>query len=186
MPTPTDLDAETRNQLAELTATGWKATQLAERYDLTVTFVRQLQKDPSFRELVARYDADNFGKARDVARNQMNEILPLMMRKHIEVALEDGPRGDKAREFLINKIIPTLAQVDQNTNLNLGGDMVDQVARILQTLEEEKGERRDAIRGNPYVKEGAAALPQAALAIDNEGADLSTLVGEEEDESPRH
>lgn len=164
-------------------ATGSTTAQLAVRFGYTYGGMLALQKRDSFRERVGYY-GKRLEDMRLVAARKILLHTPNLLNSELAVALQgedpktgeidvekaSKPASQKARQYLLDKVMPTTTRVEstvETINAPETKQVLTALRDVLQRVVSERtvdmGAASYSILNSPHVLEGTAALPSPLL-----------------------
>jgi hypothetical protein len=169
------------DQIALEAATGSSVSQLAQRFGYSYSGMRTLTLRDSFQERVIYY-SKRLEDMKLVAQRRIQLHLPPLLDNEIAVALSgqdpttgaidiekaSKPASQKARQYLIDKVMPTTTRVETTNELVNAPEtreVLTELRTVLRRINDERGsvERNLSILESPHVLEGTAALPSPLL-----------------------
>ena len=166
-------------------ATGSSVSQLARRFGYTYGGMYALCTRADF---VARRDYYRKRILDEKYVGQAKVLLHLnpMLDAHLSVALPTNSEGEldpvlavskvsiAAREYLIDKVMPTVTKVESTNEVKNAPETVEVLTELRTVLRrinsEREGIRDISILDSPHVLEGTAALPSPLLAEKTDGS----------------
>ena len=176
--TPRELRVDS---IAMEAATGATVAQLAARYGYTYGGMRQLMGREDFQSRVVWY-GKRLEDMRYVAHRKLLLHLPNLLNSELALALQgerpDGsidvelaskPPSQKARQYLVDKVLPTTTRVETSNEVVDSPEQREVLQSLRKVLDRVVEERKLVgpvydILESPHVLEGTAALPSPLLA----------------------
>ena len=163
-------------------ATGSTVAQLATRFGYTYGGMSGLVRREDFQERV-RWYGKRLEDMRHVAHKKLLLHLPNLLNSELAIALQgedpatgainieiaSKPASQKARHYLVDKVLPTTTRVEQTTETINSPEQREVLVGLRRVLDRVVEERRLVgptydILASPHILEGVDALPSPLLA----------------------
>lgn len=173
MPRPSEQPEGLRDMrleaIALAAAAGEKCADLARKYDYTYSGMQALLKRPDMQDRI-KVAHTQIQESVVIAQTRLALSLPDLVERELKVALPVSmdesvtPVSQKARHFLIERVMPVTSRIEQTTVHEVNGALASvatEVRDLLVGLNNAAATRRRNILDSPHVLEGEKAIPKA-------------------------